>query len=71
MTQVITNIDAQIAGHEPIVTQTKHLFYTQSGFVLSTNGNACVISHAKAQKFLDKNAPEINIYKMNTPLLYR
>lgn len=69
--QVITGIEAEIAGREPIATQTKQLYYTQSGFVMVTNGKAEPVGHAKAQKFLEKNAPEINIYKMNTPLLYR
>lgn len=69
--QVITGIDAEIIGHEPIATQTKQIYYVDNSFVMVTNGKAEYVGHAKAQKFLEKNAPEINIYKMNTPLLYR
>ena len=71
MTQVITGIEAEIAGREPIAMQTKQLYYTQSGFVMVHNGNVDRISHAKAQKFLEKNAPEIQMYKLHPQLLHR
>jgi hypothetical protein len=71
MTQQTPDIAAQICGLEPLATSTKHLFYTQDGFVMVKNGNVDRISHQKAQKFLAKNAPEIQMYKLHPQLLYR
>lgn len=63
-------IEEKILGIEPIVTETKHLFHIEEGFVTITNGKASRISNKKAQKILGRHRPEIPFYKINPQILH-
>jgi hypothetical protein len=70
--KVITGIDAEIIGLEPLAESTKRLYLTPTGgFAMSKNGVAKPINRIEAQKFLEKHAPDVQMYKLHPQLLHR
>lgn len=67
----ISGLEALILGHEPLLTETTHLYFIDAGFIISSNQKTSLISHDDAQSFLKKNGANIDIKRLKPSLIYR